>query len=357
LAWPAAISRVAAAMAAAGREAAEVERFQAFQSFGPAGADGRAGTADDLKDPLAGVQHKMTDQAVVTTPADPIDQAIQSGVAMILAGEGERATEHFRKLVVSSRPATDRLFALVMDYLAVAQALQAGHGLACEGCAFELAVAKEPMAAVWRDQAYQFLHRHEALVRELIDQGHGELALGLCRSMANEDRLPERSRVAVDLAWQACQEIAPGGTAEAALPRFQQFGQTLSSKQARIHRVLLATETLKESGDDAALLAEMESVRDIWDQAVQNPMLGLLHASALVRLGKSAEVLGEVEELCRRSDPAPEWRYRAQLLLGVIHIQEGRPAAARAALQRLLDEDPPRDDRGRAIIILRKLQM
>jgi len=276
---------------------------------------------------------------------------------MILAGEGQRAVEHFRKLVASSQPAADRRFVLVMDYLAIAQALQDGHGLTCERWAMDLATTKESISVAWRDQAHQFLHRREVLAQELIDQGLGERALGVCRFMANDDRLPERSRAAVKIAWQACQQVAPGGTAEVALPRFQQFGQTLSNKQARINRALVAVETHKTTGDDAALLAELESVRDIWDQAMQNPMLALLHASALVRLGRSAEALGEVEALCGRSDPDPEWRYRAQLLLGVIHIQEGRPAAARAALQRLLDEDPPRDDRGRAIIILRKLQM
>jgi len=53
LSWSAAVDRVAEAMAAAGRDTAEVERFRAFQCFGPDGADGKSGTDDDLKDPLA----------------------------------------------------------------------------------------------------------------------------------------------------------------------------------------------------------------------------------------------------------------------------------------------------------------
>ena len=148
-----------------------------------------------------------------------------------------------------------------------------------------------------------------------------------------------------------------GGTDRSVLPVFHDFGKTLSRPAVRIYRTRLSAEKYRAIGDESAAMAEVEQLKDIWDAAMQDPELVLLHASCLVRQDRSAEALPEVKRLCERSDPSPHWACRAQLLLGVIYVQEGKSVEARHILSRMLDEDPDRVCRGRAVGILRKLRM
>jgi len=371
-AWRAASDRTASLMQKAELGPDEVDRFRAYQKAGPEGPDSRAGTADDLTDPLARFTRDAADlwamagnvkgeETLAPATGPSLARSIQSGILLLMAGKGAEAVDCFAGLCRRREMDSDRLVSSIVEFRAIAQSLHDGHALRAQRGAVDLIASVEaPEAQVppfWLDEANQWLNRREGLIRRFINTGQPEIALGMCRTLADDDPAPTRSRTAVEIAWEACEKLAPGGTTTAATPLMREFGRTLSSPQARISQVRFLAEKLKDTGDDQAVLSEIESLKDVWDRAVQDPFLALLHASCLVRLGRSSEALPDVDQLCARSDVAPEWSHRARLLLGVIHMQEGRPAAARDALRRLLAESPSEEMRARALAILNKIQM
>ncbi len=370
-AWRAASDRTASLLQKAELGPDEGDRFRAFQKAGPQGPDGRTGTADDLTDPLARFTRDAANRwATVAkvkgsetphsgtgpTPA----RSIQSGILLLMAGKGTEAVDHFAGLCRRSEIDSDRVVSAILEFRAIAQSLRDGHALDAQRGAVDLIASaegsEEQIPPFWLYEANQWLTRRDRLIRRFIEAGEPEIALGMCRTLADDDRAPARTRSVIEMAWEACEKRAPGGSTKAA-PLMRAFGQTLSGPRARISQVRYLAEKLKDTGDDQAVLMEIESLKDIWDQAVRDPFLALLHASCLVRLGRSSEALPDVDQLCARSDVAPEWSHRARLLQGVIHVQEGRPAAARDALRRLLAERPSEEMRLRALAILNKIQM
>lgn len=370
-AWTNALARMPELMRAAGLADDMTVRFQQHQLHAPAvnGANQDANATDPLAHVIKETSMPWDYLAQLSRSSPPshahaAEAFIRSGIIGLLTGKGAEAMEHLAQLATSDHDVSSREVEVVLAYAAMAQSLSDGHALHCERGPARIsdrlassASASATSAPLWHYQAAQFLNGREALVRTLIDHGHSAPALELCRVMADGSRDHRRVRERVQLTWQACEAAAKNGQAETPIAHFLAWGKRLCTPLARICHARMAAERLNSTGDEAAVLPVIESVRDIWTEASQDHEFMLLRLSCMVRVGQSAQALSEIKTYCERGDLSPECSWRGQLLLGVAYLQEGRPASARTALRRLLDENPPRQYRDRAITVLRNIKM
>lgn len=370
--WRAALGKIAAIMPAAGRDSKDIDSVSNYQKLGEAGADRQKGTPDDAMDPLKTAKRDVVkpwsqaDALLVppkqgAIPPQKVDDSICAAVKLLLVGKADEATDCLHKLSQSTQEIQNRQVDLSLDYLAMAQALADGNALQCERWAMDLATgqvkATTAASKLWRYEAIQYLLKRETFLLDLVNSSRFDLALGMCRAMANGNRLEHRKQSLAEAAWKACTRVASSDKGKTALQCYLDYGKTLTSPQARIRQVRLATKQLKGTGDEAAVISITESLKDIWGEASRDPDFMLLHLSCLVRLGRISEALPEIKQLCERSDLSNESSWRAQLLLSVAYMQEGKLAPAREALRHLLDENPTQEYRDRANTILRNIMM
>jgi len=354
--WSEAVRTARDVMHEAGWEASRIAAWATFLQWGPAGADGRQGTGDDCHDPLASTVPTGSQPAHCDTTASApasesraewccAEDALRSAYRCILS---DRGSEALACLAAAMRlgPTRDRLSRKIIDGIAMAQALEDGHLLGVEA-AVDRAVASmrdDPAVAFWRYQAARFRWRRDAMVRDLIESGRPELALGVCRSIANRWDDPQRGRAVLDAALQACRALVEDRANNAELVCFEQFGAGLTAPEARVHQVRLAAEAYRQAGEIEAAVRQIQKLEPLWRYAERDPDLVLLAATLLVRTGRSDRALPRVQHLVDRPDIDEVRRMRARLLLGVIYVQQGQPVEARRTLRALI-ENPPSDVR------------
>lgn len=339
----------------------DLKAWTELQRWGPGGPDGRVGTSDDLADPLAACRRTNADlddylavltSKVATAPVR-VSDLVRIGYIRILVGQPRQALEHFRKITESDAQPSDAETRAVLLGLAGARAGADGYTGNSLASLADI-VDSKTSAPVWRNAAAEMICQQIGIVRHLITNQQPDVALGWCRSLAEDPRLTDTLPSIMQAALDACKALGTEG-ASAQMSLFCQFGMTLSQPRARICQTRLAAQEIYSTGDPSKALEEIASLPDETQSVSYDPALHLLQVGCLLRLSRVDEALRRTQSLLARLDLDADLAAKGRLTLAAIYLQQAKPLAARQVLEELMEESPETEYATRAQEILSRI--
>jgi tetratricopeptide (TPR) repeat protein len=345
--WAEAVDLVQSVMRDAAWGEDRIQQWMNYVQWGPSGEDGQSQTDDDVPNLLAATVASMAGSNQDTPPSPvsahpqkPAEQAITSGFHCLLNGDSPGAFERFSDALRQGSYESDGPWCL-LEGLAMAQALRNGHLVGIEEAVAGAVASLDENAdsAFWRYRLAAFARRQNTVAETLIATGRADLALGLCRSIANRWECPIRGQAILELALQGCRDLSKESGPMDALACYARFGTGLITPEARIQHARHIADGYRNEGNIALALEQLGPIEPLWEgHALRDPALALLKATLLVRDGQSDEALPIVQQLVELPEIDEDHRTRARLLLGVVQVQLGHPILARQTLNELIEE-------------------